>query len=685
MRYLLLSLFCLLPRFAFSQSAPAGIKLLAKSKGSSVVLRWAPTDAALWQSGNRYGYKLERFTLNADGSVVEPAGQGKALATQAIRPISQREFDDLARTEERAAVVQEMIYGTFLGGAPAGPAGILTRKQEAENRFGFALLLCDFSPQIAIAAGLQWTDKTVAMGARYIYRLSLAGAPAGMQVEPAVVVVDVREEKPLPSPDQLKVRFEDRKATLSWPVFLHKGIYTAYVVERSTDGKNYRPLSDLPYVFFSESRDPEYAHYVDSLPANDQTYSYRIKGLTPFGETSPASAVVSGAGKELWAGLAVIEGAKVLANKQVTVSWQFPEQYNAQINGYYLSRADRPDGPYKDIHAKPIPAAQRSFTDAPPSPNNYYRLRVIDKRGAERAVSFPYLVQLEDNTPPAAPAGVTGKISPKGVATLSWPANGEADLLGYRVFKANRADEEFVEVTGVILPQPAFTDSVNLHTLTRQVCYKVVAVDRNYNPSDYSAPVELERPDLVPPAAAQFRRIEQRGDTLRIEWDNSPSEDIRWYELYRQEKATSAAIRIREWFPEDALTVYVDTRAYPGVVYRYLIKVHDKAGNVTGSLSREVDFETGVRPPVTDWTVAVDRDQKRIVINWQYTGLEATRCLIYRSRAGEPLRLYKTVAGNPGQFVDKDLVVNNGYVYKIKLDGKAGVQTRLSEAIKAEY
>ncbi len=42
--------------------------------------------------------------------------------------------------------------------------------------------------------------------------------------------------------------------------------------------------------------------------------------------------------------------------------------------------------------------------------------------------------------------------------------------------------------------------------------------------------------------------------------------------------------------------------------------------------------------------------------------MESTQRLICRSRAGEPLRLYKTVAGNPGQFVDKDLVVNNDYV-----------------------
>ena len=670
---------------AQAQNAAEGIRLLAKSKGNAVVLRWAPTTPVLWQAGNRYGYKLERFTLKADGTLTEPTGQGKLLVTQPIRPVSQREFDELARTDDKAAVVQEMIYGNTTAPAPAGPAGLLRRKQEDENRFGFALLMCDFSAPVAIAAGLQWTDKTAATGARYIYRLTLAGAPAGMLPEPAVVVVDVKEEKPLLPPDQLKARFEDRKVTLSWPIFLHKGIYTAYVVERSTDGRNYQPLSDLPYVFFSEKRDPDYAHFVDSLPANDQTYHYRIKGLTPFAETGPASATVSGAGKEEWAGLAVIDGAKVLDNKQVTLSWQFPEQYHAQIKGYALGRAIRPDGPYKDVTTKLIPPSQRSFTDAPPATNAYYRLRVIDKAGAERAVSFPYLVQLEDNTPPVAPVGITGKISPKGVATLAWRANLEADLLGYRVFKANRADEEFVEVTQEILPKPAFTDSVNLQTLTRQVCYKVVAVDRNYNPSAYSAPLELQRPDLILPAAAQFRRVEQRGDTIRLEWDNSPSDDVIRCELYRQEKATTAALRLREWSPKDNVTAYEDARAYPGQTYRYLVKVFDAAGNVTESVSKDFYYETGIRPPVTNWRVTVDRTQKRIVLDWQYAQLEATQCQIYRGRAGEPLRLYKTLPGNPGEFVDQDLAVNNAYVYKIRLNGKGGVQTQLSEGVKAEY
>jgi hypothetical protein len=671
--------------FAGAQNAPEGIRLLAKSKGNAVVLRWAPTSPILWQAGNRYGYKLERFTLKSDGTLAEATGGGKLLATHPIRPVSQREFEELARTEDKAAVVEEMIYGSTPAAPLTGPATILRRKQEDENRFGFALLMCDFSAPVAIAAGLQWTDKTAAAGARYIYRLTLAGAPAGMLPEPAVVVVDVKEEKPLLPPDGLKARFEDRKVTLSWPVFLHKGIYTAYVVERSTDGKNYRPLSDLPYVFFSEKRDPDYAHYVDSLPANDQPYHYRIRGLTPFAETSPVSAPVSGAGKEEWTGLAVIGEAKVLNNKQVVLSWQFPEQYHAQIKGYALGRATRPDGPYQDVTTKLIPPSQRSFTDAPPTTNSYYCLRVIDKAGTERAVSFPYLVQLEDNTPPAAPVGITGKVSPKGVATLAWPASAEADLLGYRVFKANRADEEFVEVTQEILPKPAFTDSVNLQTLTRQVCYKVVAVDRNYNPSEYSAPLELQRPDLVPPAAAQFRRVEQRGDTIRLEWDNSPSDDVVRCELYRQEKATTAALRLREWSPKDGATVYEDARAYPGQTYRYLIKLFDGAGNVTESVSKDFYYETGIRPPVTNWRVTVDRTQKRIVLDWQYAQLEATQCQIYRARAGEPLRLYKTLPGNPGEFVDKDLAVNNAYVYKIRLNGKGGVQTQLSEAMKAEY
>jgi uncharacterized protein len=157
------------------------------------------------------------------------------------------------------------------------------------------------------------------------------------------------------------------------------------------------------------------------------------------------------------------------------------------------------------------------------------------------------------------------------------------------------------------------------------------------------------------------------------------------YELYCEDKLTKTSIRLKEWFPKDTISRYRDSRAKPGNTYRYYIKVYDQAGNVAEDATQEIYFETGIRPPVTSLQFTVDRQQKHIALYWQYTGLEASKCLIYRAKAGEPLRLYKTIPGNPGEFVDKDLAINNTYTYKISLKGKAGLQTQLSEALRVDY
>src|SRR5690606_31469474 len=119
--------------------------------------------------------------------------------------------------------------------------------------------------------------------------------------------------------------------------------------------------------------------------------------------------------------------------------------------------------------------------------------------GHERTRSFPYLVQIADDTPPAIPGEIHGEIDSTGTVVLQWKANADADLLGYRVFRSNSPSDDPIEVTTRILSENTFLDTVKVRVLNREVYYRVVAVDQNYNTSEYSARIVLHRPDIIPP------------------------------------------------------------------------------------------------------------------------------------------------------------------------------------------
>jgi hypothetical protein len=106
-----------------------------------------------------------------------------------------------------------------------------------------------------------------------------------------------------------------------------------------------------------------------------------------------------------------------------------------------------------------------------------------------------------DTTPPAAPAGVTATPGP-GQVTLSWTANGEADLAGYRVLR----DGVQVASLGKV---SSYVDSGLLST--RSYSYVVRAVDTTGNVSADSASVSAT--PLVKTTSEQVSGSFKRGGT----------------------------------------------------------------------------------------------------------------------------------------------------------------------------
>src|SRR5450759_42779 len=254
---------------------------VALVKKDSVVLRWVPTSVPVWQIGVKYGYVIKRYTI-AKGGIFIPDGlsKGEMLTTRPIRPAANDAFDILTLSEPRAAVVQEAIYGTDFQPPAEGTnfTGFMKAYKDLEVRFGFAMFMCDLSPVIARAAGLQFTDRNTLPDERYAYSISLANIPDGMQVELAVVVLDAGLISKLQAIDDVRAIFLDKEVKFQWPIMLHKGTFTAYIIEKSTDGDNFATVSDLPLVNLAEDENLSYFVYTDSLDSNNEQIWYRVKG-----------------------------------------------------------------------------------------------------------------------------------------------------------------------------------------------------------------------------------------------------------------------------------------------------------------------------------------------------------------------------------------------------------------------
>jgi uncharacterized protein len=667
----------------YAQSDSLYIALIAKPKKDGVWLRWAPANPIVWRYGNQHGYIVERFTLRGDGEIENPLGD--KLNDAPIRHLTEQEMSKLAESTPEVSVVQEVLFGEDVT-TPAQPSGdprsVLARNREMENEFGLALLMCDQSTIVAQAAGLFMIDKTAVVGKRYIYRVSLAVKTAAT-VQPGVTVLTVTNEKPLLSISDLKATFGNRSVTLSWPTLLHRGVYSSYYIEKSTDGKSFKKLSDLPFVYMNEQLDDEKASLVDSLENNTQKYYYRIMGISPFGEVGQPSNVVSGTGKDDLTGILILREAAVRGKNSVRLSWEFPTDMEKKVSSFVVEKASVIDGPYQSLPAKLTPS-QRNYTDVTTWNYNYYRIKAMDKTGTMLCQSFPYYVLLADTIPPAMPTGLMGEITKDGLVKLKWNKNTEPDLLGYRVFYSNSSKHEFTESTKDILITPEFTDSISLEVLNKAIYYSVASVDKNYNPSTHTKSLKLIRPDKIAPAEPFFAKTLIQNDGVYLEWVNSISEDVKSYTLHRYEWQDTSKVLVMQSSASAGKTNFLDNKAAFGKTYKYILTVTDSSNNSSEAATGKIRYETGFRPSVTNLQSEVDRDNLTITLRWKIAS-KATRFFIYRKINEGPYVLYHTTDDGTEFFVDKGIPINNTYSYKVQAFFEKGVRSTLSEELVVKF
>jgi fibronectin type 3 domain-containing protein len=670
---------------AFAQSTNS-MQAKGRAYGDSISIRFAPTSFLLWQHTIKAGVTIERFTITKNGSFT--TNKERKVLHKALKPLPEMQWKPLLDRDEFAGVYAAAAYSKSFNvqGSPTAPGNLSDQITLNENRFSFALYAADMSLTTAVAAGLLITDKNVIKGEKYVYKIFPSTSLKGVKIDTGYVFIGPDEVSPLPSPRELKIEWGNKRAILNWDIRYDKGVYTTYEVERSSDGKSFKKTHESPIVNLVKEDKEKYRFYwVDSLPYNDSYFYYRIRGVNSFGEKGPYCDTIKGMPQEpINIPLPGVYYAKA-EKAGIRIKWNYPDSLNESIKGFKILRANNIQDKNPELISAVLPGSSREFLDAQPKRKSFYYVQALDEK-SRPATSFPLLGHIIDSIPPAAPKEMSGSIDSTGILRIHWKPVLEEDMMGYRVFFANRKEDEFTQLTNRAIADTFFVDTVSVNVLTKSMFVKLVAVDENYNPSVFSKVLEVKRPDVIPPQSPQFNSLRSVEKGIEINWNNSPSKDVVLHVLYKRKQGETTWTTIAVVDTAQRKNSYVDEAVTKGGLYEYLmIAVDDSKLESEPSKIIPVAFkDNGKRPAVEKLRATSDLEKGTVTLSWNYEDKTVTKFFVYRAEKGQGQRFYSKV-DMALYFEDKNVKAGTTYVYKVCAVYASGLQSEFSKEVEVKW
>lgn len=659
---------------AMAQEAGYSIDLHLYNGGDHVSLRWYPQDYAEYWKGCGNGFIVQR----------REKGSSSWTDLSKLTPAPYSEFEKMGEKKDDALLVGFMSHydevmkqmeGDSIEGDSEADGTIAVKEyknpESLAMSYGMALIACELDTNLAKMGALYYMDKNVVSNKTYEYRVVSSDKKDDPKARVASVDMNVRTT--LPKPGDLKFGNEGNTVYFEWDITALQDVYAGYILERSEDGKNFRRLNAEPIVhIYADEKFKNICSYNDSLPQCDKDYFYRLRGLNNFGVTGPASNPVKVHVECEYLVEVFIDSVKVDDKNVADIRWSVKNPANQKIAGFNVQRVSKLDvdptdvkSSFTTLNKSLLSPKSRSYKDAKTDMTNYYRVVAYGKKENEYAVSNVVFAHQIDSVPPAPPTGLTGEIDSAGVVRIRWKANEEPDIMAYRVFFANDSNDVFIGCSDTFLTTPYYTDTLFLGSLTNEIYYKVLALDKNFNQSKLSHALKLEKPDTIPPAKAVFISVKQDSTrTMWIKWENSPSTDVQRVELYRKNIDDSNWNLLRTW-PADSLVEIYEDHGFNGSIVQYQLVTYDKSNNATPSESVPVKGKAE-SIEVIDNVKMTRTDDGALSISWSKKNYNIIKYYIYRVENDKKPLLKATLPGNERIYKDDSVKKGSRYKYIIK-------------------
>jgi len=238
--------------------------------------------------------------------------------------------------------------------------------------------------------------------------------------------------------------------------------------------------------------------------------------------------------------------------------------------------------------------------------------------------------------------------------------------LGYRLYRSNSLKEEFSRINAATISDTVFTDSLSLRSLNNEIFYKLVAIDKNFNPSAFSNVITVVKPDTIIPASPLIESAEIKGNYIHLVLIPSPSTDVANYLLTRISDNDTLERSIQKI--TDDTKLFTDSLVQAPRTYLYNLFAIDQAGNRSSALRPvEVRFIGGFNMRrMNAIKIIENKNENRILIKWTDKKKEYKKIMVYRKVNEGAMVQYQFVEGSETTFTDSDVMPGNTYSYKLR-------------------
>lgn len=258
---------------------------------------------------------------------------------------------------------------------------------------------------------------------------------------------------------------------------------------------------------------------------------------------------------------------------------------------------------------------------------------------------------------PAQPSGVSANAESSTSVNISWQANTEADLAGYKIYRNN------TEIANVDKTVTTYNDATVAPGIT--YTYEITAYNTSNLESERSSPVTVTTPPATPTGVTG--QVAGKNITLTWQVPGNPQ--------YIIERSTDGISFTQ--VAEVTQTSYTETVPLWGTTYYY--RVAQKAQD--GTVSEFSDpIQVTIDPVPVPTNLSATLDGKNVILNWQ-SAEGITSYVVERSTDNATWSILANVS-NATSYTDQATDPNTNYFYRVRSDGGNGQISEPSNTVK---